>query len=273
MTHKILKSSLLPYPGSLDDARNGLSSLVERFLAELRTWHDHDLKAKALVDTTLRAKPEWRDFHKAPVLTHDMTDAQKNAALIKANTTATEKWMKATAAWQQEMLARHEPYPRPTVHPDIEASVKTVINADGSITYEPDYEIENDDPTPDQVLASKKSALIHKITVAENAALDLSQLPVGKRRAANLKENDIVSADGEIRKDIAKGLSPADALKVDFDAEVVKRRDPKDTQHLADQKARRDAVDAIMRKGAQAMSDVEDLTLDNIDNYQAPDFG
>jgi hypothetical protein len=271
MTHKILKSSILPYPGTLTDAQKAFAALVDAHIAELSTWHGHDVKARA--EPPKRAKPEWRDFHKPPVVTAGLTNADKTAAHLHANKAATNRWAKAHTDWQKEMMARHEPYPRPAVHPDVDAAVKTTVNSDGSTTFSSDFEIVNDDPTPDAVLAEKKLALLQKIAEVETAALDRVQLPLGRRRLANMQETAIRNADLALWATITKGMAPEDIEKLDVDAALAKARDPVDTQHLADQESRRQAVDAIMQKGAQAMSDVEDLTLDNVDNYQVPDFG
>jgi hypothetical protein len=271
VTHKILKSSILPYPGPLETAQLAFSSLVNKHIDELRVWNEHDLKARAA--PPLPAKPKWRDFHKAPVITAKMTEAEQQTANLSANKVATDRWAAAHNAWQKQMLERHEPYPRPVAHRDIDAAVAETINADGSTTFAPDFEIVNDDPSPESVLAEKKLTLLHKIAVAEAAALEKSQLPMGKRRSANLREAAINAADGALWLEIAKGMKPEEFEKFDRNSELAKRRDPADTQHLADQEARREAADAILHKAAQAMSDVEDLTLDNIDNYQLPDFG
>jgi hypothetical protein len=63
-----------------------------------------------------------------------------------------------------------------------------------------------------------------------------------------------------------------DRARIDIAKELKKSRDPKHTHHLEAQESIRAKVDRIVRAGAQAMSDVEDLTLDNIDNYQIPTF-
>jgi hypothetical protein len=271
MTHKILKSALLPYPGSLDDAKRAFSALVNKQIEELRAWHAHDLKARAT--PPLPAKPVWRDFHKPAVITAKMTETEKTAAHFAANKRATDLWSKAHVVWDKERLERHEPYPPPGAHPDVEAAIKTTVNSDGSTSYEADFEIQDDDPTPESILADKKNALLHKIVEAETAALDRMQPPVGKRRAANLKEAAIRKADLARWTNQTKGMAPSDIAKLDYAVEVAKGRDPADTRFLADQQARAERTEALMHAAAQAMSDIEDLTLDNIDNYQLPDFG
>jgi hypothetical protein len=183
--------------------------------------------------------------------------------------------VKDNDAWNAERLARHEPYPKPTAHPDIVAAVATKIGSDGIITYAPDFEIVNDDPTPEQVLAGKKEALLGAVHQAELNALNAVQPPVGKRRAANLLESDIRQADGRLSADLIADANAHPWKNIDIsnvNVEVTKRRDAKHTQHLTDQESRRAKVDAIVRAVAQIMSDVEDLTVDNVDTFVIPNF-
>jgi hypothetical protein len=246
MTHKIPKSSLAPFPIPLDEAKGSFERLLHAYISELQTWHDHHVIVDSL--TPMRPRPEWIDFA-----------AQKDQA---------KTYLHENAKWHAEKLARHEPYPQPIAHADIVASVATKIGEDGKTTYVSDFEIVNDDPTPEQVLARKKDVLLQAVTRAEQEALMRVQLPIGKQRAANLLEADIRARDGQLANELA-----ADAkAHPDIAAEIEKRRDPAHTQHLDDQESRRSQVDAILRAGAKAMSDVEDLTMDNIDAFEIPSF-
>jgi hypothetical protein len=250
MTHRILKSEFAPPPVSFDHAKQAFDKLVDTFIHELQTWHEHDIQVKAL--RPIRPQPQPYDH-------------------AEAEDPATAFW-KDIAAWQAEKLACHEPYPKPIAHPDIVAAVATNIGADGNITYVPDFEIVNDDPTPEQILREKKDALLGKIYHAEEAAKNLALPPIGKRRLMNLRENDIVLADSKFAKDLIDSTPDPDRARIDIAKELKKSRDPKHTHHLEAQESIRAKVDRIVRAGAQAMSDVEDLTLDNIDNYQIPTF-
>lgn len=223
MTHTIIKSAIAPQPVSFDQAKQAFGKLVDAYIHELQAWHEHDNQVKAQQPMRLQPQPA------------DHGEAEDPAFAF---------W-KDFAAWQTEKRARFEPYPAPIAHPDIVAAVKTDIAADGNVTYVPDFEIVNDDPTPEQILAAKKEALFHAVSQAEAVAIDAVQLPPGKRRHANIREADIRAKDHQAAAD---------------------------TQHLADQESRRAKVDAIARKAAQVMSDVEDLTVETVDAFSIPDL-
>lgn len=86
----------------------------------------------------------------------------------------------------------HAPYPRPTSQPEIIAS----LNADGN----PDYEIVDDSPSADQILALQKSKLAAEVASTEAAALEKSY-PVNRRRLVEIKSRGVVQRD-EARKSI-----------------------------------------------------------------------
>jgi hypothetical protein len=248
MTHRILKSALAPPPVTFDQAKQAFGKLVDTFLHEMQAWHEHDIQVKALQPMRPQPKPSDNAAEEDP---------------------ATAFW-KDTAAWQAEKLARHEPYPKPIAHPDIVAAVGTKIGADDNITYVPDFEIVNDDPTPEQILAVKKAALLHAVCQAEAQALKAVQLPAGKQRAAQLLENDIRDKDAKLAIELAADAKAHAWKNIDIVAEVEKERDQKHTQHLADQESRRAKVDTIVRAAAQVMSDIEDLTTADVDSFTIP---
>lgn len=162
-----------------------------------------------------------------------------------------------------------------------------------------DYEIFDDGPTPEQMLAVKKMNLLSAVSSAEEASI-CSIIPPGKRRQFNIRENDIRAADAKKAQEIvakneatlqakyaeiaSRGLiaKAATALGLKSEAEEVKLLDPQfeiervrsasDSQHLQDQADRAAKIESIQRAAAQAHSDVEDLTIDTVDAYQVPDF-
>ncbi|WP_156898433.1 hypothetical protein [Bradyrhizobium erythrophlei] len=194
------------------------------------------------------SQPKWGDFG------HEKDQG-------KAYLTANEKWQNANKG-------RLAPYPRPTAHPYVEASV---TEADGKFVA--DFEIINDDPTDAQVLRDKKNQLLDKIAYAERMAIDAVLPPLGKRRLFNLQEADINAADAAMAQTIHEQTPESSRATLNVMAEVEKRRDPLSTKHLQEQAACRAKANQIMRNAAQAMSEVEDLTLDNIDHYQMPNLG
>lgn len=221
MTHTLIKSAIAPQPVSLDQAKQAFGKLVDAYIHELQAWHEHDNQVKAQQPMRLQPQPD------------DHGEAEDPAFAF---------W-KDFAAWQAEKLARYEPYPAPIAHPDIAAAVATNVGADGKVIYVPDFEIVNDDPTPEQILAAKKAFLLHAVSQAEAEAIGVILLPPGKRRQAEILEADIRAKDNQAAAE---------------------------TQHLADQESRRAKVEAIVRAAAQVMSDIEDLTADNIDTFELP---
>lgn len=165
-------------------------------------------------------------------------------------------------------IEKHAPYPRPTHHPLVEAAVNE--------NDEVDYVVEDDGPTPAQILEAQKAKLIADVGSAERAAIE-AVVPLGKQRSFNIRENDIRVADAKFAPpkrsllEAAKtsvGLAP----KVDITAEIEKARPPADTQFLADQQARRTKVEMILRAGAVMLSEIDDLTAETIDAWKMPDF-
>jgi hypothetical protein len=317
MTHTVLKSALAPPPATHADAVEAFGRLVSAYIAELQSWHNHDTIVKT--QSPLRAQPKWSDYAK---------HKDQSALYLKDN-----------SAWKAERLAHHDPYPSPVAHPDIIAAVATDVGKDGTTTFSADFEVVNDDPTPSDILASKKTSLFQQVLQAEDTAKASVLLPAGKRRAADMRENDIRTNDAKVASDFLKkhsddqkaALAEASAAyaaasaahatafaayqtthsewleeckaRIALDpkaelpepplppplpavpappkqeqedvgslvaAQVAASRSPADTQHLQDQESRRSKIDGIVRAAAQAMSDIEDLTVDNVDAYQIP---
>jgi hypothetical protein len=143
-----------------------------------------------------------------------------------------------------------------------------------------DFEIIDDSPSPEQILRYKKSRLLADVVEAENAAVSLI-VPAGKHRAFALRERGIMDSDAKVIAELMK--APTLLQKVastiglgdpqpDIHAEIVKRRPPEDTKFLSDQNDRRHSIQTIVHAATQMHSDIEDLTLDNIDAWKMPDF-
>jgi len=159
----------------------------------------------------------------------------------------------------------YAPFPAPTADPEVMAS----IDAGGAINYK----IINDDPSDDHVLAAKKAVLLQRVAQAADAVIAAIS-PAAKRPLANIRENEILQADATRMKvimDSQKGILPAIGIgsktPAEMQAEVAKARPVTDTNFLQDQAEQRQKTDAISRAAAQAMSDIEDLTLQNVDAY------
>lgn len=168
-------------------------------------------------------------------------------------------------------IDRHMPFPRPLDHELVEAAVNE--------NDEMDFKIVDDGPTPDQVLREKKSQLLLAIARAENEALE-AIVPAGKRRLLNMRHNEIRAADAERatkivdgRGKMAKAASAVGLISApDLEAEVAKVRPAEETEQLDRYAEREKKFAGIHRAAAQAAHDVEELTIDNVDDWKAPDF-
>ncbi|MCK1507555.1 hypothetical protein [Bradyrhizobium sp. 18] len=244
MTHKIIKSSLALFTFTPEEQKRGIvdfQSAVDAYSAELTHWLDRE--AKMAAQGPLPPKPEWGEVEP-------------------------ENYSRALRAWEAKALEQIHPIPKPVAHPDIVAAV----NGQGYV----DFEVVNDDPTDEEVLRGKKNELLSRIHRAELAAIDQALPPPGKRRLANLLETDIHAADNELRKTMLAEPIPqldgsiSNRSPASIEKSVALIRKKHHTQHLADQESRRAKVDVIVRAAAQAMSDVEDLTADNIEAFRIP---
>lgn len=168
-----------------------------------------------------------------------------------------------------EPIDRHIAHPRPGAMPLIEACVNENDVAD--------YEIFDDGPTEDQILAMKRLELIGKVTEAEQAAI-ATVVPIGKRRIFDLREHDILVSDEKIIRDLEPGWvakvasTVGVAKKIDVQAELEKRRPAEDTKFMQEQSGRRARINAIQRIAAQMHSDIEDLTAETVGSWVMPNF-
>jgi hypothetical protein len=198
-----------------------------------------------LVSVYIAKLQAWHDHDTIVRTQKPLRPQPKWRDYAKAKQTQAALYLKDNSAWKAERLAHHDPYPKPIAHADIVASVSTTVAKDGTATFAADFEVVDDDPTPAQVLQKKKDALLVAVQASQDAAVAKAQLPMGKRLLADLRESDIRAKD-------------------------AKAQSPDDVAYLKTQDARRATVTSIIRKAAQAMSDVEDLTGDNVDAYQIP---
>jgi hypothetical protein len=174
-----------------------------------------------------------------------------------------------------EGIDKHEPYQRPIAS----ELVDSAIDEEGN----PDYEIVDDDPTPEQVLMTKKAALFGEVARSEAAAAE-KIIPSAKRRLFNLQESAIYAADEKLAADLKKKKKGRiakvwdAALGKDVDTVAVEaadlraQRPAKDNAHLDAQAERRERLNALALLSAQAIADIQDLTADSIDDWKLPNF-
>jgi hypothetical protein len=231
MTARILKSSI----GSIED----FPARAAAFAVEMKEWRAHDARMRA--------------------------DEVKGVTGIE----------------------KHWAHPRPTAHPLIEAAVNE--------NSEMDYELVDDGPTAEQILRMKKNDLLSKIHQAESAAIG-KIFPYGKQRFLNIRENEIRSAIAIIEFENARAAVRAaeEAAALEFAnngflksvSEAIGLRKtriaspppiaqqraiaPEDDAFLKEQDDRRSKIEAIQYASAKAQHDIEDLSADTIDAWQAP---
>jgi hypothetical protein len=162
-------------------------------------------------------------------------------------------------------IDRHVAYPRPDAHPIVRASVNE--------NNEADFKIVDDMPTADQILRTKKNDLIGTVSIAETNAIS-NIVPFGKLRMLNLKENNIRTEAHKAANDATQsaGIVKKVAIAVGISNPPQVSFSPEDQKFLQEQDVRRSAIAAIQHAAAQMHSDIEDLTLDNIDAWKMPDF-
>jgi hypothetical protein len=213
-----------------------LAKAVADHKAEHSAWSAHMARVEADAKLPPIPRPAFADYAK---------DKDPAAALRKA-----------LEVYEANVATRHQPYPAPIPHPLVDRAL------DGFVVID-------DDPTPDQVLADKKLALIHKVAEAEAQAIAAVLPPLGKQRAFNMREQDIANADAAVVAALSDAVR-TDPAKV---AKAVERaRSKDDTDFLKAQADRRARSEAIARAAARMMSDVEDLTADTIDNWRMASF-
>lgn len=256
MTYKLLKSQLGHRSLRYEDAVSSFGRLVNRYIVELKTWHDHNLICRSQDDMVPPLRPEWHDFEKS-----------ENAA---------SEFNEAMQKWTEEATHWHTPYPEPEANEHIKAAVGTVINQDGTVSYHPDFEVIDDDPewpSDEEVLRTYQDDLLAELTRREADALAKLMPPVGKRRLIQKRYAAIQSEDNKrvheaLKKLLDSGVKPEDLP----DINPKEMRSNEDSQFKDEQDEITKQCDSIQSITAQAMNDIEDLTLDNIGKFELPSF-
>lgn len=220
---------------------------VTEFCAELNSWHSREKEIAA--QPPLLPKPQWHEFERS----------EDPAAA----------WGEANKNWCALARGHKAPYPRPSAHPDIEASVR--YNSDAGQFVE-DYDIFDDGPTPEQVLAAKKAALIEQVRAAEMKAIGAATLPAGKQRLATFMMRVIAETDQKFMDKLIKDVAPADLAAANVERLIEQNRTEDQKAFLAEQAAREAKLARIDETAAIAMSSIEDLTADNVDSFEIPSF-
>lgn len=178
------------------------------------------------------------------------------------------------------------PYPAPEPHPDVKAAVK--LNPGG--THYADYILQDDLPTPEQILQVKKQNLMAHVCQLEQDALH-KVIPLGKRRLFEIQHRTLkrreeqrkVDLHNEVTASIPKlspympGLTVAQQKEADdkfaaIPGTVEGERSPEEAKLLALAAADEKHRLAIELHAANLLSEIEDLTAETIDAWKPTPF-
>lgn len=155
---------------------------------------------------------------------------------------------------------KHAAYPPPVA----DTLIVAVINDGGS------YTIHDDTPTSEERLVEQKEQFTQSLNTAQTEAMTKVVSPA-KRTINSHREQAIMAADVGRVKTIKSKLLNLMGYVIGKD-QVENARSPEDAQFMIDQAARREKLHAIVIKGAQARSDIEDLTVDTVKSWKNPEF-
>ena len=145
----------------------------------------------------------------------------------------------AVKGWHDEKSKRHQAYPAP----HIPSPFSDALDEDGN----PCFEIVDDSAKVAELkCADRKEKLAGEVTQIENDLIS-KIIPPGKRRAFALLESKIHSID-------------------------EKDRSPDDATFIAEQAAAWSKIEKINQWAADLHSNIEDLTVDNVDGFEIPAF-
>lgn len=161
-------------------------------------------------------------------------------------------------------VLRHDPMPPPSAHPDI----MSCVDEFGRV----DFEIEDDDPSDEEIISQLKSEIIGKINEAEIAALEAIE-PAAKRRLFRMREAEISAADASISASIHQkdGESAGDFIKRQKDT-VENSRTDLEKKFISENDDRSMRIYQVQRKVAQIYHDVEEMTLIQLQVWKMPEL-
>jgi len=153
--------------------------------------------------------------------------------------------------------AKHVAFKAPRALPIVESAV----DADGNANYR----IIDDGPTAAEKLEAKKQELEHRLRLTEETAIE-AIAPRRQSHVLAIRENDIANAHAARCELVqSKGF-------MKFLTGEQPQMPADDAAFLDAQEARRQRVDAIRRVFAQALADIDALTVQTIDAWQLPTF-
>jgi hypothetical protein len=257
MTQKILKAVAATFPD--------FPALVTAHARELAE-HDAHMTLVRKSEAAAKEAATIADEEQAvAVASHAEADATKKQELERRRAVLKAKRLKL-----QEAAESAQRYPGPQAHPLIDSAVKRSPGADGTTIFEPDFEVV--EALPVKVgdaaeLRTRKDYLLNKISQMENAAI-AALLPPGKWRAYAHRMADIEEADMKRRKVLVDAKTPEDNIEKN----VIAARSPDDNKFMDEHNARSKVAKAIQRHASDLMSQVEDLTENDLHLWQPAEF-
>lgn len=174
------------------------------------------------------------------------------------------------AAWTAHMRmvqqGKADPYPAPQAPPIVESAVRQVPRANGDTDFNSDYTIEEDDPTPMQVHAGRKNALMSEVTRMEHEAYDAVLAP-GKRRLYNLRHTEVWEKRSKVEHENGKIVDATNqrdrAKKWLLEQGDRETTSPEDQQHHGDMIAN---MKATIQKSEEFLdvAKVQELPADDV---------
>lgn len=185
-----------------------------------------------------------------------------------------ETYTRAYVAHGEVLRNRRQRYPAPDApHPEIDLAV----SRDGG-EFTPDYEVVDDRPPEPTELETLKAKYMRQVSEAEREALS-ALTPAGKVRFNQIRLAKIFQTEGSARNAL---LVKRNVLKdSDFGAEALddrikepadKDRSPEDRQFVEEQLALQEKQNLIQEKAASMLSDIEDMTEDNVRSWTLTPF-
>lgn len=164
---------------------------------------------------------------------------------------------------------RAKPYPGPRAHQMIELSIR-----DDGNTFVGDYRIEDDSAAlAARSIEERKTALALDVTREEHALCE-TVLPTRKRRALSFRRQDVQDSDADRRNNILKTAVARNIKRTadEIDADVEAGRTTEQAGVVKEYEETNAAIIAITRHAAELHAQIEDLTVETIDNWTPAPF-
>lgn len=231
-----------------------IDAALQKQSNEVKEWLAQEARIKSFDGRPLPPMPTWENYRG-----YDNPQA------------AFEEDMKK---WEADRDSRPTKYPFPESGPVQKALVDPET---GDIRP---YEVVDDTPKPEQILAMKKNALFARLAEVE-AQEQQKAFPLAKRRLAEILAREVMERDQNrvndavalLNKETANGekltRTAADISSPEF---TKNGRNEADRAFADDYEIKTAKIKRIERWIAEVQCDIEDLTLDTIDAWVMPAY-